>query len=79
MTKNQRQNLHEFIHYLYINKFPMQNFQYQVVFTLIKFLEETEDDSNILLTSNNFAELLIVSNKKNEVLTEFVTQIGKGK
>jgi hypothetical protein len=57
----------------------MQNFQYQVVFTLIKFLEETEDDSNILLTSNNFAELLIVSNKKNEVLTEFVTQIGKGK
>ena len=57
----------------------MQNFQYQVVFTLMKFLEETDDEDNIKLTSNNFAELLLISSKKNEVITEFVSTIGKGK
>lgn len=39
MTRTQKLHLHEFIHLLYAEKFPMHNFQYQVVFTLIKFLE----------------------------------------
>lgn len=39
MTKTQKLHLHEFIHLLYTEKLPMANFQYQVVFTLIKFLE----------------------------------------
>lgn len=39
MSRTQKLHLHEFIHFLYQEKFPMHNFQYQVVFTLMKFLE----------------------------------------
>ena len=75
----QRIQLHTFINYMYRHQFPLQGYQFQASFAFFRFIEDTDDLSNIKLAAENFTEMLMVSAKKTDVMSEFVNGLRKGK